>query len=264
MVYWDQRGSGMSQGQLTADNFNFEELKLDVEAMVILLKHKYGDDITLFLLGQSWGSMLGSGFLADDDNQTLFKGWISTASGYAWCATIADLPAAHANIANEQIEQGHEVAFWETQLELVAEVDPLDCKDYRLNNGAAKATSMLEKSGTINQVQTTSAGAFNAMIVNNYLVGTLNKGAGNDFLFEQADFEYLDLSEQLADITLPTLVMHGKWDLNVALESAVKYYDLLGASDKTFVEFENSGHALNQYETDKYGATIIDFVEMHK
>ncbi len=261
MVYWDQRGSGMSQGNLNKENLNFREMKEDLKAMTALLKHKYGEDITLFLLGHSWGTMLGGGFLAEENNQDNFNGWISIASIYDWCNTIKDLVPAYTKIASEQIEAGNNTVYWNEILTLAADTDTTRCDDVRLNNEGPTATSILESQGIINN----ALGGFNGdFYLNNFITTTFNKAGTNDFLFNEFPFDDYDLSEKLSKIKIPSTVIHGKYDLNLALRTGQTYFELLGSKNKTFYTFDKSAHVPFHSETERTEEILIEFIEANK
>lgn len=73
VVYWDQRGQGMSQGNFDQSDITIAEIVEDVEALAITLRHKYGQDIQLFLMGHSWGGTLGSAVLTTENYQDIFR-----------------------------------------------------------------------------------------------------------------------------------------------------------------------------------------------
>lgn len=264
MVYWDQRGAGMAQGDLSKENLNLEVMQEDVLALVALLKHKYGDDITFFLFGQSWGTTLGSSILVEGNNQDLFKGWMSSATLYDFCSSISDLTVAYTRLANEQIAANNDVAYWNDNLALVADVDTTTCKDYRLNAEAANGRIILTDRGVINKSHSDFTSFTSNIVVTGIIPSALNKSIVNEFLFEDEDFADLSLTDKLSNITIPTVVLHGKYDMNVALETGKKYYNLIGSTDKTFVQFDKSPHQIFQTETDLFGEEIINFIELYK
>lgn len=261
MVYWDQRGSGMSQGNLNKENLNFAEMREDLKAMTALLKHKYGEDITLFLLGHSWGTMLGGGFLAEETNQDSFNGWISIASIYDWCNTIKDLMPAYTEIATEQIEANNNTVYWNEILAIAADTDTIGCDDVRLNNEAVTATDILESQGIVNSATGDFSGDF---YLNNFITTTFNKIGTNDFLFDEFPFEDYDLSDKLPNIKIPSMVIHGKYDLNLALNTGQAYFDFLGSEDKTFHIFDKSAHVPMHSESEKIQEIIMEFIENYK
>jgi len=63
VVYFDQRGSGSSQGNYSEEDVSVDLMAEDVLALVKVIKDKYGDDSKLFLMGHSWGGFLGPAVL---------------------------------------------------------------------------------------------------------------------------------------------------------------------------------------------------------
>jgi non-heme chloroperoxidase len=68
-----------------------------------------------------------------------------------------------------------------------------------------------------------------------------------------------DLRSDLAQITIPTLIMHGKKDKICSFDLAEQMK--AGISNSSIVAFENSGHSMFLEETPKFNAELIKFAE---
>ena len=68
-----------------------------------------------------------------------------------------------------------------------------------------------------------------------------------------------DLRSDLAKITIPTVIMHGKKDKICSFDLAEQMK--AGISNSHIVAFENSGHSLFLEETPKFNAELIKFAE---
>jgi pimeloyl-ACP methyl ester carboxylesterase len=66
-----------------------------------------------------------------------------------------------------------------------------------------------------------------------------------------------DLRSDLAKITVPTVIMHGKKDKICSFDLAEQMK--AGISDSQIIAFENSGHSLFLEETHKFNAELIKF-----
>ena len=66
-----------------------------------------------------------------------------------------------------------------------------------------------------------------------------------------------DLRTDMAKITIPTLIMHGKKDKICSFDLALQMKT--GFKDSKLVPFENSGHSLFLEETKKFNAELIKF-----
>ena len=76
MVYLDQRGQGASQGNYSNDKLTLQLFSEDIAAVCRMLKQKYGQGISLFLAGHSWGGMTGTHALINTTVQDELKGWM--------------------------------------------------------------------------------------------------------------------------------------------------------------------------------------------
>ncbi len=264
IVYWDQRGSGMSQGHLSEDNLNVAEMIKDVNGLVHVLKHKYGEDINLFLIGHSWGGILGTAMLTADNGtaQGLFKGWINAAAGYDWCQIWTAETTNFKSIAEAQIAQGNEVPYWESGIELANDIDVASCQDFRLNAEGYKAEEVLQKSGVINPHDQSMPFFQSVIFKNNQSITSKTLGETNAFF--DKELASLDLTAALPMITLPTLVLHGKYDLAVPHSIGASYYENIGSTRKKMVSFEKSGHQLHSTEPDAFAAAVLDFMKLYE
>jgi pimeloyl-ACP methyl ester carboxylesterase len=68
-----------------------------------------------------------------------------------------------------------------------------------------------------------------------------------------------DLRSDMAKITIPTLIMHGKKDKICSFDLAGQMK--AGIANSHLVAFENSGHSLFLEETDKFNSELIKFAE---
>ena len=68
-----------------------------------------------------------------------------------------------------------------------------------------------------------------------------------------------DLREDLKNITIPTLILHGKLDKICSYELAEQMHSLL--KNSTLVPLEKSGHALFIEELDKFNSELLKFVK---
>jgi pimeloyl-ACP methyl ester carboxylesterase len=71
MVYWDQRHSSNSHGHLKKEDMTIEAMISDINALVQVLKKRYGDEISLFIMGHSWGGTLSTAYLSTRSKNVL-------------------------------------------------------------------------------------------------------------------------------------------------------------------------------------------------
>jgi len=58
MVYWEQRGAGMSFAGVAAEDLTLEKMLADTAELATILAERFGKE-KVFLMGHSWGSLLG-------------------------------------------------------------------------------------------------------------------------------------------------------------------------------------------------------------
>ena len=78
VVYWDQRCAGAAQGNCNPDNLNVARYTEDLDQLITVLRYRYGNDIGIFLLGDSWGGTLATAFITTGNLQEKIKGTIIT------------------------------------------------------------------------------------------------------------------------------------------------------------------------------------------
>ncbi len=266
VVYFDQRGSGMSQGRYSEDGISIDIMAEDVLALVKVIKHKYGDDSRFFLMGHSWGGTLGTAVLLK--NQDVFNGWIEVGGAHDPKGLYFEYIVNHKNVAVEQIDAENNVAYWEGVLDLVDKVDAAyngdDFKD--MNRKAHNAEEKLTDDKVINEIDEDIASQLSAtsLFKNNLLTTWWNSANTNSILTDQGLWEDLSYTNRLNEITLPSLLLWGKYDLVVPPKFGQDALDNLGSSAKELVIFEKSGHSPMFLEPDKFADEVIGFMNEHK
>jgi pimeloyl-ACP methyl ester carboxylesterase len=149
-VYFDQRGSGMAQGNYSENGITIDIMAEDVLALVKVIKQKYGSDSRFFLLGHSWGGTLGIATLLKDQQE--FLGWIQVDGTPNPRDLYLEYIANFERVAAEQIDIGNSIPFWELVNDLLLDVDPEFNRDDipRLNNRAFEAEEKLNNDNLIN------------------------------------------------------------------------------------------------------------------
>lgn len=264
VVYFDQRGSGMSQGSYSEDDISLDIMAEDVVALAKVLKRKYGNDSQLFLLGHSWGGTLGTATLVKD--QSDFSGWIEV-DGANNPAGLYDLyRETFTTTANTQIALGNSVDFWELVLEDVAAVDPVSNLDdfLELNSLAFDLQKKLRDDDFIDIRDNGSEG--NGLIFQYNILTTIwnSNQIATILIDQQALFETTDFTDQLPDITIPALFISGQYDMIVPIASAQAAFENIGSDVKELLLFERSGHAPPATEPERFAQEVLRFIDSNK
>ncbi len=271
LVYFDQRGQGMAQGHLNSDQITIEEMVKDVNALTQILKHKYGNKNSFFLLGHSWGGTLGSAYMSTDNYQNDFKGWIEVDGAHDFDLILKSQIPLFQSIGNEQVQQGNHESFWN---DAILTVESIDTANYSLENLselnalAFKAETNLALSGIIRNSATDYLNlsvAFKSFVFSENPLTSFVTGVFTNYtlVVEHETFKK-NLTSSFNKIKLPTLLMWGKFDFVVPVELGYQALNLIGADDKKLVVFQNSGHSPMTTEGGEFASEIVQFIEAHK
>ncbi len=122
MVYWDQRFSGLDQGNSDITKMDPEDFIEDTEKLVQLIQDKYPGK-KLFMLGHSWGGQLSAGYLGRDDHASGFKGWIDLdGSIYAELESRLMKEYILERVPAKLAEPDADIAFWQ---EIILHMNPI-------------------------------------------------------------------------------------------------------------------------------------------
>jgi pimeloyl-ACP methyl ester carboxylesterase len=267
MVYWDQRSAGASQGNSTLPESKFEDVVVDLEKVITLLKHRYGSNISIFLNGHSWGGFLTPYYLAKGNNQNNIKGWIQTDGAHdfpllnIYAKEMLIKKASTEIVANRNVTDWNEIKTFCDNLILPTTPE----KSLELNEFANNA-GRLSPEVEILYNRTALAKLY---IANNYPLTNANifpwkPGKYNDDLFKKLS-QGTDLPARLNSIKIPALVLFGEWDFICPPKLADDLMSKIGSSYKKKVIFPRSEHSpMLCSDEPQYWSEIKTFVNRFK
>ncbi len=128
VVYFDSRGQSMSQGHYKKPENIINLMASDVSALTKVLKHKYGEDITLFLMGHSLGGLITCEALINNDLKSEYNGWINVDGLLDMPSVKGDRTELLYKTAEEQIDIGNSVSHWKGIQKVLRDID-IDTED---------------------------------------------------------------------------------------------------------------------------------------
>ncbi|GGD08879.1 alpha/beta fold hydrolase [Hyunsoonleella pacifica] len=264
VVYFDQRGSGNSQGHYSENDLSIDLMVEDVLALVKVMKYKFGNEARFFLLGGSWGGTLGTATLLKD--QSNFKGWIEVDGANNPTGLYDMYIETFIATANTQIALGNNINFWETVIEFVNQVDPVNNLDdfLKLNNKAFEAEEKLFDDGFIASVENGIRGNESFFAYNFLTKGWNNAQISSILVDDKGLFQTVDFTSQLPEITIPSLFISGQYDMVVPIASAINAYQAIGSPSKDLLIFKKSGHGPMFSEPDRFTTEVLRFIDEHK
>lgn len=272
VAYWDQRLAGNTRGHYSDVDFNVALLLEDTDLVIELLKHRYGNDIDIFLLGHSWGGYLGNAYLAQGEPfQSKIKGWIDVAGAHNIEKIIRDGLSLMATISRQRINGNSSIrSKWESVLDFTKDYDSSTVIDknttIKVNQKANSAERMLLEDKLVNEYIFSKSESQSLLykdhsVLSSFanLVQSFNSNIWQEILSKP-------LTDQLHTITTPSLLLWGKYDFVVPPSLGEEMLANLGTleADKTLHVFEKSGHSPMVSETDKFLNLVEDFIDTYK
>lgn len=267
MVYYDQRGCGNAQGPIDETTLTVDQFAKDLGVIVTILKSEY-PNAQIYLMGHSFGSFIGVSYLLDHQGADHIAGWISVDGAYNF---DYDLSWQYRrlfliNIANEEIGKGNMISHW-TEALTWADDNPViltrDQKnEWRQFVGWPGGIIIPLEETSISFGQYLGIGfassynpfpaylSSNLEIVNNRL---------------NQDAEGRNLITAVSALTIPTLMIWGRYDDLIAPEEGNAVFDNFGtpSPDKQFVLLPNSSHEPYISDPDRFQEEVIEFVNTY-
>jgi pimeloyl-ACP methyl ester carboxylesterase len=239
-AYWDQRASGLSQGNPDPSTFTVEQFVEDLDLVIdaINLRHNYPK---IIFYGISWGGALGSAYLSTGNYQEKVAGFINMDSGHNLLDGLPKSVIFVKDYAQKQIDAGVDVAYWTEARDWCASSPDMTIPDnyfkydgYLINTNAYRYDPDQEVLGP-------DVGA--AGVMNSYLSLAIFFNGG--YLAQRFNILELNLSPQMAKIKIPTMVIWGRHDGVNTIEMGFDAFNSIGGpgfTDKEMVILENSAH----------------------
>lgn len=258
LVYYDQRGSGAAQGNAKPSSFTIEQFTEDLDKLITLINHKYGNPV-IFLAGKSWGGCIGTAYLINPENQYRVRGWIEIDGAHNLKGGIRRSWEWVKTKARERIDAGDDAGRWQKEIDWYdSEPDKINTS-YHIRHGK----NLNDLNGIYLNPENDPGNGFpwaspipvfyqlNAVYINNH----------NAF-----DIQHIDYTPQVHRIIIPTLILWGRHDGTLPVSLAYEVYDNLGTDppNKKLFIFENSAHVPSYEEPELYAQVMKEFIEKYK
>ncbi|MFT5684104.1 MAG: pimeloyl-ACP methyl ester carboxylesterase [Myxococcota bacterium] len=260
MVYLDQRGQGASQGSYSPESITIDRMVDDVIAVIGALKARYGDDIDLYLMGHSWGGLLGCATLLRAETRDELVGWIEIDGAH-------DVPLLNQyavpmllDQGREELEAGRNEVEW-TEIVSFAEgvdLDRLTSDDsLSINRYAFEAEGLIEGITWDDGLSFWGQGGYLLASPESLLTAQWTGGQTN--LLLDAEIEQTSLTDQLDRIDLPSLMLWGAYDFVVPVGLGEDAETL--QSNGELVVLETSGHSPMFNQPNAVADNVLAFIE---
>ena len=269
MVYWDQRSSGNSAGHYSKDELEMEYFVDDLDKLITVLQHQYGEDIGIFLMGHSWGGALGSAYITTGNNQERLKGWIDVDGVHNFPEYGRMTRRRLLEVGQDQRSRGNGEDHWEDVIEFCLELDTNDIsqkQEFELNLYGHLSEPVLSNDGFVTKFEVDQADQilFDLFSNHNGLTALYNNIVTTTTVWEKVS--ELDYSQALESVEIPGLFLWGRYDLVVPLEMGQEAFAHYGATeeDKQLIVFESSAHSPMANEPAAFVREVSRFVDKYK
>ncbi|MTI68132.1 MAG: alpha/beta hydrolase [Firmicutes bacterium] len=249
VVNWDQRGAGLSYSDnIKKESMNIEQFINDTFEVTNYLKTKFNKE-KLYLMGHSWGSLLGMKVI-DKYPELFYK--------YIGIGQVADMWEGE-KICYDYVKK---MASKENNKLAIQELNEIDPPPY---DNSLECIQVIRK----------WVSEYDGTMKNGELVPTMYKGMKNSKYYNDEDIEkwekggafsainMLDeilessLFKEIKRVKIPVIFFGGKHDYTTPQKIAFKYLQKLKAPYKEFIWFENSAHMPMIEECEKFEKEVI-------
>jgi pimeloyl-ACP methyl ester carboxylesterase len=261
-VYWDQRFSGMAQGHTDVSTLHPDQFIEDTEKVVQLIQHKYPGK-KLFILGHSWGGQLSAGYLGRDNHDDNFRGWINL-DGSIFGELEAQLMKEWImeRIPDKMADPNADHAFWQYI------IDWYEANPAPGNNEPQPYWYVSAFGGDAYNWEQTQAE--NPIPYGELIFRSMFSMSFYIYSFGQKEhiqaWDELDYTPELANITIPSLMLWGAEDGIVPTGVAHYVYEHLGTpeADKEVLLIPECGHSPQNDQPEAFYQEMRDFMERYK
>jgi pimeloyl-ACP methyl ester carboxylesterase len=262
MVYLDQRGQGASQGNYNEADVTLQQFSDDIYALVKFLKQKYGQDISVFLMGHSWGGTTGTHALLNTDVQNEIKGWLEVDGAHDIPLLNKEAIKMFIEIGNQELTNGNNTERWQA---IVDFANGVDTNNITIDEGGQINSFGFEAEGLIADIHegeggTPSHGFLTSPIAS--VAGLLSGNLTASAILEET--EAAAMTNEIGKITIPTIFLWGKYDFVVPPALAYTAFEKVNTTEKEVIIFEHSGHSPMDNEAELFASTVEQFVEKYK
>lgn len=245
LVVWEQRGSGLSYYKFTnQETLRIQDFVMDAKVLIETVLKEYNQE-KVYLIGHSWGSVLGIMCLQQ------FPEYFYS---YIGCGQVINMQETYSN----------QVCF-------IHRVDNLSSEDILEKTRIDfSSESWLQKVLYTTKKVVENGGSLYNKKNQNFLIKPFlksktytlrdlirrQKGSRQSLIMLWPELMEIDFSN-VTELKVPVHLMEGKFDEHVSTEIAMEWYDAL-ITKKTLTIFNKSGHFPQWEEAERFNMIVKD------
>jgi len=255
VVNWDQRGAGLSySSKIPKESMTIEQFIEDARAVSELLLEWFSQE-KLFLVGHSWGSVLGT--LTAARYPHLFHAYV----GMGQVAAMADGEAASYRFTLETAKQ-RGLAKAVRELERVAPLPYSDMKRIQVERKWLGQFGGVMRRGSATRLVLDTLLTTTEYTLTDFVRFT--RGAIFSMTHLWDELMTVNLPVQVPRLEMPVYYILGRYDQNCPCELAADYFNQLSAPAKELFWFENSAHLLVGEEPAEFARVMRKVLQDHR
>ncbi|AHD06749.1 alpha/beta fold hydrolase [Paenibacillus larvae] len=248
VVNWDQRGSGLSfSKQISPASMNVNQFVQDTLEVTTKLLERFQRP-KLYLVGHSWGSILG--MLAIKQKPEYFY-------AYYGIGQISDMlqneEFCYQYSLNEAQKRG-----WQKAVKELGSLGPRPFTDQKSLNIQRKWLGRL--GGIYHEVNVPALMLKGMLASKEYgWMDLIRYTAGTFFSTKTMwpEIAKINVAGKVPEVNVPVIINAGKYDYSTPSELSRHYYQTLRAPDKGWFWFERSGHSPHFEEPERFREVVL-------
>lgn len=251
IVYWDQRGAGRSyHADIPPESMNIEQFLADTYELVEILRKRFSVP-KIYLVGHSWGSILGA--LTVARHPELFHAYVGIGQAVH---LVENEKLSYQFVLEHAAASRNPLA-----LRQLTAIGPPPYQSYKEMHIERKWVDRFGGGTRTKSKPPILLGAVNpAVAVDDPFVTTLEWLHGPYFSIEHLwkELQSVNLFQQAPRIEIPVYFLAGRHDYYTPSSIVQHYYHALAAPQgKTFIWFDHSAHSLPSDEPEKFYDILV-------
>jgi pimeloyl-ACP methyl ester carboxylesterase len=252
VVHWDQRGAGRSYAaDIPPESMTLRQFVADALELIDWLTERFAQE-KVYLLGHSWGSLLGATLAAE--RQEKFHAYVGVGQ---LVAGLRNEQTSYAFTLRKAVENGDD--------EAVSALRAIE--DRYAPDGGLTFADLVVQRGWLDRFGGTVHGDIGAVFER--VPGDLRQEYFGELLgiAQQFSFGYLmpellatDLHRTARTFDIPVHLFIGRHDQTTPAELAVEYFDAIDAPTKQLHWFDHSAHLPPFEEPAKFNSLLVNAV----
>jgi len=268
VVYWDQRHSGMSKGDVDPNDSTPDDFGRDLEKVIDEIEQRYGIE-SLFIMGQSWGHTVSVSYMSSvekwSDNQKKINGYIGYKGNHEQETAFSVAREKILEFSDENINVNNDVEFWNEVNDFYTEnlkltsLNEFEQHYQYVDQIMGSSISMGDR--ILYGIKSSLFAPFNGL---SQYPNNSKTNQAEDFMSHVA-FDS-SLNQVISRIEVPTLLIYGSKDLIAPIEVGKQIYDNISTQygDKKLIILEESRHGAEHDDVVIFQESMVDFIEKYK